>query len=196
MFWYKLQKVDKKTLRKHYSDLRAKLNAQEMDSMSLAIANRLLELPIWKAQYYHLFLPIEQKNEINTEYLLSIIQGKDKEVVVPKVIGAQLKHYLLLDSTSLVINKWGIPEPVDGIEIDPKKIDVVFVPLLAFDKQGHRIGYGKGMYDGFLAKCSENVLKIGLSFFDAEEEFEEVFSSDIPLDYCVTPKKTYLFRAN
>lgn len=188
--------MDKKTLRKHYSDLRAKLNAQEMDSMSLAIANRLLELPIWKAQYYHLFLPIEQKNEINTEYLLSIIQGKDKEVVVPKVIGVELKHFLLLDSTSLVINKWGIPEPVDGIEIDPKKIDVVFVPLLAFDKQGHRIGYGKGMYDGFLAQCSENVLKIGLSFFDAEEEFEEVFSSDIPLDYCVTPKKTYLFGAN
>lgn len=193
MFWYKSQKVDKKTLRKHYSDLRAKLSSQEMDSMSLAIANRLIELPVWKAQYYHLFLPIEQKNEINTEYILSIIQGKDKEVVVPKVIGAELKHYLLLDSTSLVVNKWGIPEPVDGIEIDPKIIDVVFVPLLAFDKQGHRIGYGKGMYDGFLAQCRDDVLKIGLSFFDAEEQFEEVFSSDIPLNCCITPDRIYKF---
>lgn len=185
--------MDKKSLRKHYGNLRAALTEQEMDSMSLAIANRLIELPIWNAQYFHLFLPIEQKHEINTEYILSIIQGKDKEVLVPKVVGAELKHYLLLDSTSLVINKWGIPEPVDGIEIDPKKIDVVFVPLMAFDKQGHRIGYGKGMYDGFLAQCRDDVLKIGLSFFEAEEKFAEVFSSDIPLNYCITPDKIFKF---
>lgn len=185
--------MDKKSLRKKYTLLRASLEHKELDAMSLEIANRILELSIWEHQYFHLFLPIEKKKEINTEYILSIIQGKDKEVLVPKVIGEKLKHYLLLDSTSLVINKWGIPEPVNGIEIDPTKIDVVFVPLLAFDKQGHRIGYGKGMYDGFLAECRNDVVKIGLSFFEAEEEFAEVYSSDIPLDYCITPKNSYKF---
>ena len=150
--------------------------------MSLEIANRILELSIWEQQYFHLFLPIEKKKEINTEYILSILQGKDKNVILPKVVGQGLKHYLLLDSTNLLVNSWGIPEPVEGVEIEPKKIDVVFVPLLAFDKQGHRIGYGKGMYDDFLAECRNDVVKIGLSFFEAEEEFAEVFSSDIPLD--------------
>lgn len=161
--------------------------------MSLTIANKLIRLPVWDYTYYHLFLPIVNKKEINTEYLLSIIQGKDKEVVLPKVEGDELKHYLLLESTKLKANSWGIPEPQSGIEVVPKKIDVVFVPLLAFDQSGHRIGYGKGMYDGFLANCRKDVIKIGLSFFEAEDEFKEVFSTDIPLDYCITPKKIYKF---
>jgi len=185
--------VDKNTLRKHYRKLRTALSEAELESLSLRIANRLIELPIWDKTYFHLFLPMANKNEINTEYILSIIQGKDKEVIVPKVEATTLKHYLLLESTKLMVNHWGIPEPVDGIEIEPKKIEVVFVPLLAFDTTGHRIGYGKGMYDGFLANCREDVIKIGLSFFEAADQFKEVFPSDIPLDYCITPHKTYKF---
>ena len=75
----------------------------------------------------------------------------------------------------------------------PSKIDVVFVPLLAFDKNGHRIGYGKGYYDKFLSSCKPDIIKIGLSFYEAEEAFQDVYPSDIPLDYCVTPKKVYRF---
>src|SRR5690606_37923119 len=91
-------------------------------------------------------------------------------------------------------NEWNIPEPVDGIEIDPKKIDVVFVPLLAFDEQGHRIGYGKGFYDKFLSECRPETIKIGLSFFEAESRIAQVFESDIALDYCVTPNRIYSFE--
>jgi 5-formyltetrahydrofolate cyclo-ligase len=70
---------------------------------------------------------------------------------------------------------------------------VVFVPLLAFDKQGNRVGYGKGFYDRFLANCKPETIKIGLSFFEVENEIADVFNNDIELDYCVTPNKIYTF---
>ncbi len=186
--------MDKKLLRKKYVEKRTELSQQDVDDMSIAIANQLLSLPIWKANFMHLFLSIESKKEVNTSYILSVLQGKDKEVIVPKVSSeGDLEHYVLTDSTPLKNNRWGIPEPISGIRIPENQIEVVFVPLLAFDTQGHRIGYGKGMYDGFLKKCRPDVIKVGLSFFDAEPPFKELFSSDIPLNYCVTPKKTYRF---
>lgn len=86
-----------------------------------------------------------------------------------------------------------MPEPLDGIEISPLKIDVVFIPLLAFDKKGNRIGYGKGFYDQFLSDCKADVIKIGLSFFEAEEAITDVYKDDVPLDYCVTPQQIYRF---
>jgi 5-formyltetrahydrofolate cyclo-ligase len=55
---------------------------------------------------------------------------------------------------------------------------VVFVPLLAFDKKGNRVGYGKGFYDAFLSKCKPETIKIGLSFFEAEETIDDVFEND------------------
>jgi len=70
---------------------------------------------------------------------------------------------------------------------------VVFIPLLAFDEEGHRVGYGKGFYDSFLAECKPETLKIGLSFFEAETKIEDVFDGDMALDYCVTPKQVYRF---
>lgn len=184
----------KKNLRKKYAKLRDSLTATFLESQSISIANKLLELHIWHSHFYHLFLPIHNKKEINTAIILSILQGKDKHVVLPKVTGANsLTNYLLTDNTRLVLSKWGVPEPVDGIVIEPKQIDVVFVPLLAFDKLGNRVGYGKGFYDTFLSSCREDVIKIGLSLFKAEEKITDVHESDVPLDFCVTPDTIYSF---
>ena len=72
-------------------------------------------------------------------------------------------------------------------------IDVVFVPLLAYDKQGNRVGYGKGFYDKFLSECKSNVVKIGLSFFDPEEFIEDVFENDVKLNICITSLEVYNF---
>ena len=104
-----------------------------------------------------------------------------------------MTHFLLTDNTKVKKNEYNIPEPVDGIEVRSNKIDVVFVPLLAFDKKGHRVGYGKGFYDKFLSECKPNAIKIGLSFFDPEELITDVFDGDIKLNYCVTPNEVYLF---
>jgi 5-formyltetrahydrofolate cyclo-ligase len=163
--------------------------------MSLAVANNALALPIWKKNYFHLFLAITEHKEVNTEYILHILSGKDKEIIISKsdFETRAMTHYLLTDNTKIKKNEYNIPEPLDGIEVPSTKIEVVFVPLLAFDKLGNRIGYGKGFYDKFLSECKPETLKIGLSFFEAEERIEAVFENDVKLDYCVTPKGVYDF---
>jgi 5-formyltetrahydrofolate cyclo-ligase len=90
-------------------------------------------------------------------------------------------------------NKFGIKEPEDGNIVDPVNIDLILVPLLAFDQKGYRVGYGKGYYDRFLRNCRENVLKIGFSFFPAEEVISDINEFDVPLDLCITPGSVYDF---
>ena len=184
----------KKDLRLKYFRLRNSITPTLLSQQSIAIANSVLQLPIWENQYFHIFLPIEKKIEIDTEGIISILHGFDKNVIVPKVISkTELEHYLLTDNTKFTTNSLNIPEPVDGITVPPNKIDVVFIPLLAFDKLGNRIGYGKGYYDRFLNQCKADVVKIGLSLFEPEDVIEDILPTDIPLDYCITPSKTYTF---
>lgn len=187
--------MTKKELRTKYKTLRAAFSDEEIEDLSLKIANRLLQLPIWDKTYYHLFLTMEEQKEVHTDFILQVLQGRDKEVIISRSDFEKIKmvHYLLTDNTRLVKSAYGIPEPVDGIEVPSNKIDVVFVPLLAFDTKGHRVGYGKGFYDRFLNECKEDVITVGLSFFEAEEAFIEASETDIALDYCVTPVKVYEF---
>jgi 5-formyltetrahydrofolate cyclo-ligase len=163
--------------------------------MSLVIANKVLTLPVWKKTYFHIFLPIAEQKEVDTEFILHLLSGKDKEIIISKsdFETREMTHFLLTDNTKIKKNEYNIPEPVDGIEVPTKKIDVVFVPLLAFDKSGHRVGYGKGFYDKFLRECNPETIKIGLSFFEVEELIENVFEDDVKLDYCLTPNKIYEF---
>lgn len=187
--------MTKKELRTNYKALREQLSLAEVEEKSLAIANRLLGLDIWQKTYYHLFLSMESQKEVQTEFILNILAGKDKEVVVARsnFEACTMVHYLLTDNTKLSISPYGIPEPVDGLEVPPAKIDVVFVPLLAFDGNGHRVGYGKGFYDRFLDECRPGVVKVGLSFFEAEEVSIPHNDTDVKLDYCVTPERVYVF---
>jgi 5-formyltetrahydrofolate cyclo-ligase len=185
----------KKELRQKYKVLRQNLTAAEIENLSLAIANEVLKLPIWDKTYFHVFLPIEEQKEINTEFILHLLSGKDKEIVISKsdFETRNMTHFLLTDNTKIKKNEYNIPEPVDGLEVPATKIDVVFVPLLAFDKKGNRVGYGKGFYDKFLAKCKPETIKIGLSFFEPEKLISDVFESDVLLDYCVMPSGVYTF---
>ncbi|MCW4470035.1 5-formyltetrahydrofolate cyclo-ligase [Flavobacterium sp. MFBS3-15] len=187
--------MKKKDLRLKYKNLRQALLPEEAEDKSLAIANRLLTLDIWGKTYFHLFLTMENQKEVQTDFILNILAGKDKEVIVSRSDFERMAmvHYLLTDNTKLMVSQYGIPEPVDGIEVPSNKLDVVFVPLLAFDQKGHRVGYGKGFYDRFLNECKPDVIKIGLSFFEGEEELIEANDTDVPLDYCVTPEKVYSF---
>jgi 5-formyltetrahydrofolate cyclo-ligase len=185
----------KKELRAKYKNLRKELSAIEIEEKSLAIANEILKLPIWEKTYFHLFLSITEHKEVDTEFILHLLAGKDKEIVISKsdFVTRNMTHYLLTDNTKIKKNEYNIPEPIDGIEVPNSKIDVVFIPLLAYDKKGNRVGYGKGFYDKFLAECKPETIKIGLSFFDPEECITDIFESDILLDYCVTPKGIYTF---
>ena len=186
--------MTKEALRQHYKSLRASLDPLNVADQSIAIANQVLQLPIWEFTNYHIFLPIEQKVEVDTSYLLSVLQGKDKSIILSKsnFDTHTMQHILLQENTPIAVSKFGIPEPQKGIEVEASSIEVVFVPLLAFDKQGHRVGYGKGFYDRFLRQCGPNTRFVGLSFFAPENKIPSA-PHDIALDYCVTPKNTYTF---
>lgn len=187
--------MEKTVLRQKYKALRHELSDNLVEEKSLSIANKLLELDIWEHTYFHLFLTIEKHKEIHTEFILQVLAGKDREVVVSKsdFRTKGMSHFLLTDNTRFAVTDYGIPEPQNGLEVPVDKIDVVFVPLLAYDKNGNRVGYGKGFYDIFLAKCKPQTVKIGLSFFEPEESISDVFEGDVRLDYCVTPDKVYTF---
>ena len=184
----------KAVLRNEYQKRRDSLTEEQIADCSIQISNLSLTLNIWEYSIYHLFMTNEKNKEIDTSYLLSVIQGKDKQPVIPKIVDDnRLEHFLLNDQTLLNNNRWGIPEPLSGITINPKQIEVVFVPLLVFDQQGHRVGYGKGYYDRFLDQCSESTLKVGLTFFDPVTKIEDIETHDISLDFALTPERIYAF---
>lgn len=191
--------ANKKELRQKYKELRLALDKHAIDEMSIAIANQVLKLDIWNKTYFHVFLPITSQNEVNTEFILHLLQGKDKEIVISKsnFTTLEMTHYLLTDNTKIKKNEFNIPEPIDDPdasgEVPVSKIDVAFIPLLAFDVNGNRVGYGKGFYDIFLSNCKRETIKIGLSFFEPENSISDVYENDILLDYCITPNKIFKF---
>lgn len=189
--------MTKKELRTKYKKLRSELSFDDIEDLSLQIANQSLILPVWNYENYHVFLSIEELKEVQTEYILHILSGMDKNIIVSSsdFETRKMAHVLLTDNVVIRKNKWNIPEPQNGFTIKDDLIEVVFIPLLAYDVFGNRVGYGKGFYDIFLSNCNPNIIKIGLSFFDPEPEITDIYLNDIKLDYCITPNKIISFRS-
>lgn len=119
------------------------------------------------------------------------------EVAIPKVNEStnELKHLLFESEDQLEISPYGIPEPKKGRVIAAEHFDIVFVPLLGFDKNGYRVGYGAGYYDRFLKKCNPRCKFIGISHFDEVlEPIEDLHNDDIPLHAVITPTEIIRFE--
>jgi 5-formyltetrahydrofolate cyclo-ligase len=97
----------KKDIRVKYKELRHSLSENQIEELSLAIANEVLLLPIWEKTYFHIFLTIEEQKEVNTEYILHLLSGKDKEIVVSKsdFYTRKMTHFLLTDNTKIKKNE-------------------------------------------------------------------------------------------
>ena len=96
----------KTKLRERYLKNRLALTVETLENQSLEIANRCLQLPIWDFENFHLFLPITAKKEVDTTLILTLLQGRDKQVVLPRVKNnKELEHILLTDSTKIEENK-------------------------------------------------------------------------------------------
>lgn len=189
--------MTKRDLRKIYLKKRMELSEAEYAQLNERICdNFFASVKLKGIEVLHTFLPIKKNREVNT--LLIVNRIKDEfphmQISIPKINNqsAELEHYYFEGPEQLEINTWEIPEPVKGVPTPIEKIDAVLVPLLAFDRQGHRLGYGRGFYDKFLAGCRRDCLKIGLSFFEGEEKIDGVDETDIPLDMVITPRSTVL----
>lgn len=186
--------MEKSLLRSLFLEQRKALTHGAITDLSVQLLRQCRELPIWEYERFHVFLSISDKNEVDTAPLIAQLFELKKQVVVPKISGrGVLEHYQFTPDTPLAHNQWGVPEPVSGSQISPAELEVVFVPLLAFDLRGYRVGYGGGYYDNFLAACNPKVITVGLSLFDPVDEIVDVYSGDVPLKYVVCPNRIYRF---
>lgn len=185
----------KKTfLRSQYKNKRLSLTKQEVDYLSQRVSKQLEKLDIWKLQNYHIFISIEKNNELDTSLIINKLKSEQKSIIVPKISNNELFHVEINEKTEFSINEYGIIEPNNGNYFKIENLDIVFIPLLVFDLQGHRVGYGKGYYDRFLKLTNSNTLKIGLSLFDPIYQIEDINNNDIKLDYCITPTNVHKFN--
>ncbi|MFM2358153.1 MAG: hypothetical protein RLY16_145 [Bacteroidota bacterium] len=114
-------------------------------------------------------------------------------VIDEKTTSNEMQCKYASDETEFVLNRYKIAEPISDIIVSPQDLDMVIVPLLCFDQNGFRVGYGKGYYDRLLAQCRSNCLFIGFSYFAPVEKIKDVNQWDIPLHLVITPEKTYRF---
>ncbi|KQS25576.1 5-formyltetrahydrofolate cyclo-ligase [Dyadobacter sp. Leaf189] len=192
--------MKKAFLRKEFLGKRMALAQKEREALNLSITEKTLRyLSEITFSMVHVFLPHPSKNEVDCQPLISLLREKaaPPRIVAPHVLPGtkEMEHYLLTHETTLIPNQWQIPEPDPhtSVRIEPRQIDVVLVPLLAFDQRGFRVGYGGGYYDRFLKECRDDIVKIGLSFFAPVPEITDTNLYDIPLNACITPDEIYRF---
>lgn len=143
------------------------------------------------------FYPIEQNNEVNTFLIADFLHFRNLglHIYYPKTNLKDCTMEAIHCSADSIFeaNAYNIPEPLDTQAVDPLLLDMVIVPMLAFDENGNRVGYGKGFYDRYLAACRPDCLKVGFSYFEAIGPVEDANEFDVPLDLCITPQRIYVF---
>lgn len=190
--------VTKKDIRKEYLEKRLNLPDDVIATLNRELLDQCRRLDYSAFRMAHIFLPITEKKEADTHALVDWARktypALQWAVSRSDMRNASMEHFLWEPDTVLVRNAYGIPEPTGGISLLPQEMDLVFVPMLAFDKRGQRVGYGKGMYDRFLKECSPTVTTIGLSLFEPVEAIADVDEKDVPLHMVVTPQTIYDFK--
>ena len=190
--------MTKAALRQLFLDKRRQLDAGEYRRLNeLLCQNFITHIDISTVQYLHTFLPLAKNKEPDTWAIIRWIQelATSIHIVLPRIASSNgnLESVLLDNNSELQPNPWGIEEPVNGQLIEPTLIDMVLVPMLAFDRQGNRVGYGKGFYDKFLSQCKPTCRRIGLAFYEPVDLIEDTDQYDQKLDEVVTPGGYYAF---
>jgi 5-formyltetrahydrofolate cyclo-ligase len=186
--------LSKSHIRKLILAKRKTYNETDVIDKSKSISEKLFK------QFYfndfkiiHTFIPL--KNEVNTWEIIEKINEKYQniKIIIPKCNNTHELLHFEYKGAVLKPNKYGILEPYKSKQFTTfDKIDLILVPLLAFDITGDRVGYGGGYYDKFLVKCKK-AKKIGVSLEEPINKIIDTNSFDIKLDYCITPKSIYKF---
>lgn len=174
--------MDKKELRAMIREKKRAMTPEQIEEASGRLAELFFKTEQYKiARTIYGYLPYNQ--EVRTVPILAQALRDGKQVAVPKVYGEEMRFICMTDLSQVETGYAGIPEPVaDGpVADDPHAL--VLMPGLAFDPQGHRIGYGGGFYDRFLAKEPEHpTVALCYAFQMLPQLDTEAF--DIPVD-CV-----------
>ena len=188
--------MTKENLRKQFLEQRKNLSPTLLQEKSQAISQNFFNyFELHSVKKLHIFFPIIRQNEINTWFIINEIRANYPSVTL--IISksdfqtCRMESYVFDTDTLLIENRWGILEPVNAAKCPNNMIDMILMPLLCFDKQGFRVGYGKGFYDRFLSKCKTEIIKVGLSLFEPVDKIADANEYDVKMDFCVMCKKVW-----
>ncbi len=174
--------MDKKTLRAMIREQKRAMTDQQIESASEKLGQLFRNTKLYaEANTIYGYLPYNQ--EVRTVPMLEQALRDGKRVAVPKVYGDEMKFVYLEDLSRVDTGYCGIPEPIADEPVADDPTALVLMPGLAFDPQGHRIGYGGGFYDKFLSQ-EPNHPTIALCYGFQMVEHLETEEFDVPVD-CV-----------
>ncbi len=174
----------------------ARQRLPDKDHRSDIILARAAALPQYKQAVWVMFY-VDHAAEVRTRPLISQALSEGKQVVVPYCHGNNLDTFLLADLSELQPGMLGILEPAEELRhlaerrVPPESLQVIFVPGVAFDRRGGRIGHGKGYYDRFLAGLPSRVLRLGLAFQCQVVAAVPMLPWDAPVDAVITEEAIY-----
>lgn len=187
----------KKEIRKEYNEKRLQLSEQEINELTALMLENFRSINLGGVQVLISYYPIPERKEFNVALCEQLHSLNNPSAVIGwprlKDDNMNMDAVAVNKSTVLVKNKYGIFEPSGDEIIPPQEADAVFVPLLAFNNTGYRVGYGKGYYDRYLSRCAQDIVKIGFSYFEALGSIDDINEFDVPLNYCITPTRVYEF---
>ena len=178
--------MDKKALRKAIGAKKSALSAQEIARRSAILAERLFETPQYR-DCASLYAYLSFNQEVRTNPIIERAWADGKRVAVPKVIGKEMVFIWLDSYDQLGPGYYGITEPIEDGPVADDRTALVLMPGLAFDPEGHRVGYGGGFYDRFLEAEPDHPL-VALCYDFQLFDHLEVESHDIPVDRVITDR--------
>ena len=178
--------MDKTALRRQIREQKRAMTQEQIVSASCDLGEQFAACELYQqAMTIYGYLPYNQ--EVRTVPMLERALREGKRVAVPKVYGDEMKFIYLKDLTQVETGYAGIPEPVADEPVADDPAALVLMPGLAFDPQGHRIGYGGGFYDKFLA-AEPNHPTVALCYGFQMLEALETQDHDIPVDLVLWSK--------
>lgn len=162
--------------------------------MSKQIIETLVALPVFREKT-HFFIYCSYQSEVETTRLFSRCLEEGKTVSVPLTVPEQLQLQAITitdPSVDLSPGYKGIPEPISSLterRVNPQSIEVAIIPGAVFDRTGHRLGYGGGYYDRFLAQAAPQAIRIGLAYSQQVVSRIPGQPHDIPMDILVTDRE-------
>lgn len=180
----------KDLLRMQNLQKRNSLCTRDLGEKSVAIKEKLFSLPEFQGAEKILFF-VEIGNEVRTNPMILEALARGKIIAVPKSDFAnRTMQAIQIDSLDVLEKtKIGLFEPKTGEEIPAMEIDLIIVPGVAFDAQGHRLGFGKGFFDKFLRGTRREACKIALSFECNIEESVPYASHDALMNKIITEER-------
>jgi 5-formyltetrahydrofolate cyclo-ligase len=185
----------KGALRNSMRRLRAAVPPEERAAMAVAVEERLLSLPeVQAARTVLLFSSFG--SEVRTTGIAARLRidasGRPRRLLLPFLRGDEMRAAEYLTDDELIPTSYGPMEPERPEAVDPSRVDVVIAPGLAFDRQGHRLGYGGGHYDRYLALIRAEARRIGIAYHVQIVDEVPHGPGDERLDVVVTDRETIL----